>query len=306
MRTSGPLPWSPIATRPSPIHRDRRGNGFTLVELLVVIGIISSLIAILLPALMRARFQAQTVKCLSNEHTLLQAVQLFANQHGGFAQVAGETWVGGNLTPEALGDGDQRRYAYFRDETAPQPGSMMPMPFFGALATMLNVPMDTSSRVALQASLNADGALRSFTCPADLLVTPLLTVCAPSGWTAPTERASYILNEEVLGFRTWTTSGPHGRLTRIRRPFEVMLAADGHGRTLMTPLCEVYCTGPMQTLNDYVNADYTTFHILDYDRHRGRMNVAFCDGHAENISMGRPDMPKFGDFGRIGTSRGIE
>jgi prepilin-type N-terminal cleavage/methylation domain-containing protein/prepilin-type processing-associated H-X9-DG protein len=62
------------------VNRFQR-KAFTLVELLVVIGIIAVLVAILLPALAKARMAAQSAVCLSNLRQCALGFQLYANDN---------------------------------------------------------------------------------------------------------------------------------------------------------------------------------------------------------------------------------
>jgi prepilin-type N-terminal cleavage/methylation domain-containing protein/prepilin-type processing-associated H-X9-DG protein len=77
----------------------RRGaprRGFTLVELLVVIGIIGVLIGIIVPALTKAREASLRVKCLSNLRQLGTAYQIYANMYKDYIPIG--YWSGQKQT----------------------------------------------------------------------------------------------------------------------------------------------------------------------------------------------------------------
>ncbi len=65
------------------MNAKRRSGGFTLVELLVVIGIIAVLTALLLPALNAARERSRRVTCLSNLRQLAMSAIMYANNYKG-------------------------------------------------------------------------------------------------------------------------------------------------------------------------------------------------------------------------------
>lgn len=90
-------------------HRD----GFTLVELLIVIGVILVLLAILMPAVGRVRERSKQVACESNLHQIGMSLLTYANESHGWLYPVGPP--GGNGLPTTLGTNvprDQRWTVY--------------------------------------------------------------------------------------------------------------------------------------------------------------------------------------------------
>ena len=98
-----------------PQHFGRPRRGFTLVELLVVIGIIALLIAILLPALSKARKQGLEIKCMSNLRQMCMAMVIYADGHKGLMPYKGGDGTTGDPVTKIVAPGGGKNYASWDD-----------------------------------------------------------------------------------------------------------------------------------------------------------------------------------------------
>jgi len=262
-------------------------HGFTLVELLVVLGIIAVLISLLLPALSSVREAERQTQCASQLRQIGHAVLLYAGDWRGVMPIrkaTGGQWLKSSPTPVIMANPVTTSSTYW--------GAIY-LPY---LASRSVVDSQNNPQLIL------DAANRFFYCPTSFRVANVAAGNLGTHWPA-----CYGLNYFVFSSK----ANKPKRLSRIARQAETIVCHDAFKPELAGSNVAVPTTPP--EAGDRLSAFSGSLNLQDirpggafdlagtgnplreYYRHRDRCQVLWLDGHVSliNKSDGTDVLPEW-------------
>lgn len=230
------------------LHQPR--SGFTLVELLVVIGIIALLVSILLPALNKARTSAQSLQCLSNLRQVGQAAMMFGTEHR-------------LLLPTGN---------WYRIDSESNP-SVSGITNYGAISDYLNMKTWTT------------GKSTAYTCPTLQGIAPALYFANTYAINYYGSSNPWNWTDTAMAGSGW----PMHRLTDVSKPSEMVWFMDSYATDKYTGSSAgwFYYTTLLTSdqafaVGDGAGTANQMFKNMLWP-HNGSKNFVFVDGHAETV-----------------------